>query len=673
MFTTAREGGRARSDSRLDPVVRQPAGRGTPTLIDPLALLQALWARKLFVIAMTILGAVVAIGFALATPKLYTATSQVLLDPRDLKVVQNEVTPNGLPSEATLALIESQVAVILSNGLLRRVIEGENLENDPEFNGTAEAPISSLFGRLTSFMGSSEDSDARFLVTLANFGERLSVYRAAKSFVIDISVTTRSPEKSARLSQAVANAFMDDLARTQSEVARRATDALSARLSELREDVSKAERAVEEYKAQNQLVGVGGRLVDDEYIMRVNERLSRGRTEIAELRVRAEQMAKADVDEVVDGAFPEELTSDTLTRLRASYSELAQQAAVLRSNLGPRHPQLIASEEALESAKAAIQAELDRIVAGAQTELARAEATNADLSAQFEALKDRQVDTSEAFVRLRQLEREAEASRAVYEAFLLRARETSEQQSLNTANVRIISQAIPPLQPSSMSRKLIVMVGAMLGFAFGVAIALARALWPLLSGSLSAQGRDVLQVPQGSSASMAAEERALTMSLKPTVHASITQMRTTNSETDGAPLQPDLQPANETGHPGTAATDIEDAPDERDSSDSKGKRPGAHDAGVPLLADTPSLDAADAHEEGPQPADAVSPTEDIAGSAVSAGDRVSLRERVRLLARQHSVPLRGEEGEDDEVLRLQDEIAAVKRHIADLRERRISV
>ena len=74
-------------------------------------------------------------------------------------------------------------------------------------------------------------------------------------------------------------------------------------------------------------------------------------------------------------------------------------------------------------------------------------------------------------MRLRELEREVEASRDVYQSFLKRSRETEEQESLNTSSARIIGEATVPQRrtfPPAMS--LIAMVGFMLG-------ALAAAAW----------------------------------------------------------------------------------------------------------------------------------------------------------------------------------------------------
>jgi uncharacterized protein involved in exopolysaccharide biosynthesis len=69
--------------------------------------------------------------------------------------------------------------------------------------------------------------------------------------------------------------------------------------------------------------------------------------------------------------------------------------------------------------------------------------------------------TGLAFVKLRELEREVEASRAVYESFLVRARETREQERLDTVNVRVLSDAQPTLDRSWPPRRLILLMAAL--------------------------------------------------------------------------------------------------------------------------------------------------------------------------------------------------------------------
>ncbi len=82
------------------------------------------------------------------------------------------------------------------------------------------------------------------------------------------------------------------------------------------------------------------------------------------------------------------------------------------------------------------------------------------LAVKLEGLKRDSMETSLASVRLREFEREVEASRAVYEAFLVRARETQEQERLDTANVRVISDAQPPIERNWPPRRLVMFSAA---------------------------------------------------------------------------------------------------------------------------------------------------------------------------------------------------------------------
>ena len=642
--------------------VRQPAAREAlarpafaagargGSLFDPLQVLAEIWSLKWLVVLLTLLGIAAGVLLALSTPHRYTAVAEILVDPRDIKLVQNEVTPNGLPSDATLGLIESQISVIYSNDVLQRVIDKAGLADDPEFNGKTKSLLDPLFAL---FAGKEDAQSARRrqLMTLAALRDDLSVSRDAKSFVINLAVTTRDGEKSALLANLVADSFIDQLARVQSDTAKRASEALSSRLSELRERVVEAERAVETYKSDNRLVGVGGRLVDDDYIVRINDQLAKARGDMTTLRVRADQMKAANVDDVVTGTLPEELTSEALTRLRNNYSELAQQTATLSATLGPRHPRRIAAEDALASVRKGIAQELARIVAGAQTELARAEETDRELSEQLNSLKDKQLRTSSSFVRLRELEREVDASRAVYEAFLLRARETGEQEQMSTANVHIISAATPPLSPSSTSRKLVVIASMLVGLVGGLGLAGAIALLRLLRATMrrprqadlwSDDREDDASAPvQPRPVQRADSESDLAAGFRPTVHVAPERVR---------------------------RREVESATSRDRMAGRVSRAESALAANLPLPVPVRSA----------PPATALADHSERAAPAVprrSPSERDALREKLRAIAEQARLE---EQPEDDpaytvyneDIARLQQDILAVKQNLADARSGR---
>src|SRR6202048_1793601 len=90
--------------------------------------------------------AAVAIGKSL-TPK-YTATAQLYVDPRELQLVDRELTPRSQDTSGLAMVVESQARLITSNSVLLRVIEQANLDKDAEFGGGGDGKslMSSLLG-----------------------------------------------------------------------------------------------------------------------------------------------------------------------------------------------------------------------------------------------------------------------------------------------------------------------------------------------------------------------------------------------------------------------------------------------------------------------------------------------------------------------------------------------
>ncbi|MBE7245773.1 MAG: lipopolysaccharide biosynthesis protein, partial [Actinomycetospora chiangmaiensis] len=81
---------------------------------------------------------------------------------------------------------------------------------------------------------------------------------------------------------------------------------------------------------------------------------------------------------------------------------------------------------------------------------------------------------AQSSVQLRELEREVEAARSVYNNFLVRAREIKEQTSIDSSNARIITAARPPQDPSWPPRLILVAAALAGGLGLGAGLALTR-------------------------------------------------------------------------------------------------------------------------------------------------------------------------------------------------------
>jgi uncharacterized protein involved in exopolysaccharide biosynthesis/Mrp family chromosome partitioning ATPase len=429
-----------------------------PGTIDIQKLWSTLWAGK-WIIALTTVGAVLlAAAFVLLAPHKYTATTQILIDPMDLRASQTEVSPAIPQSDAAVLQVESQVKVILSDNVLRRVVAAEGLDRDPEF----------LRGRLAE-----EHPEIAALNALEKV---VQVKRTERTYVVDISVTSTDPAKAARLANAIAQTYLTEQTEVRADAARQVSQQLSSRLKELQDRVRQSEQKVEAYKAAHNIVGANGELVNEQQLTNLNTQLANARARTAETKARLDQVESVQHAKTDIGAFPEALQSQTITLLRSQYADLTRKEAEQKASLGARHPAIIEIEAQVARLQKAIDDEVNRIAISDRAEYERAKADEALLSHNVDQLKNTAMTTNDALVGLRELEREVQANRAIYEQFLVRSRETNEQERIDTKNIRIISKADLPLTRSSPpSSTVLGLAAAMLGFASGVGIVLMRA------------------------------------------------------------------------------------------------------------------------------------------------------------------------------------------------------
>ncbi len=460
-------------------------------LVDPAYVFRAIRKWRALIAATTILGGVLGIMTALNTPHLYYSAAEVLVDPRNFKVIENDLNPDVFLSEASLAIVDSQVSLMRSPLVIERVVKELGLENDPEFNGTLhQGALGSLISLLSgkSVVKDGAVSAARYL------SEHMSVDRGPKTFVVSIGTFSEEPQKSALIANKIVDIYLSEQAKYRSDTASRTSGELTSRLSDLKKQVSSAETKVEKYKTENGLVGVEGRMIGDEELLRLNDQLAAARSTTISLRARAQTAKSATVELVAAGGLPEEIASSALTAMRSQVASAKQRLDGLQAKLGPKHPDIQQAAQEYDSVRGEIANEIKRIRSSLQTDLQRAEQTEQGLATRLGQLKAGQGVSGEAMVKLRELDREANTARAVYEQFLLRARETGELGTINSTNVQQISTAKAADVPEGSSRKILAIGGFIGGLILGLGLAIMKGIYDALQSQFEG-GRSASQRP----------------------------------------------------------------------------------------------------------------------------------------------------------------------------------
>ncbi len=477
-------------------------GQQDRPLIDLTTILTSVWQVRKIIVVLTVVGAVGGVFVAISTPSVYVAESKLYVDPREVRLTDSDLSKESLATEAILALVDSQLEVLRSRTVLEKVALDMGLDRDPEFGGASagRGGLSAGIGLIREIFSPRKaqpvPASGVSPQTLEKLSNAVTVSRDPKTFIVTVDVKSRDAAKSALIANRLVTTFLNEEQAAQSGFFQRTTAALDSRLTELQTELDMAENAVEKYKADHDIVGAGGELISDKQLFSLNDQVGAVRNRIADARAKVEVVTKTRLDDVLTGAFPEELSSVALQELRKQYSQARAQLGALDASLGPRHPQRLAAVQSLEVARSEIGNELRRIEAAAQTELDRAVRTEKDLIQQLAVLKAQQVNSSASFIELRELERKANATRMIYESFLKRASETGQEEKLTSKNIRVISSAEPPLQSAGPSRKLIAIGGMIAGFMAGVGLGVMLGAYRSLKDLLQRSNRIGAATPQ---------------------------------------------------------------------------------------------------------------------------------------------------------------------------------
>jgi uncharacterized protein involved in exopolysaccharide biosynthesis len=424
------------------------------------------------------------------TPR-YVAVTQIYIDPGALPGQAKDVPAPGQDSNGFINYVESQSLIVASRAVLERVVANEKLDADPSYYGGWRFP---------PFFGSSSVPLDPATAAAAVLGSRIQVKRPERTFIIDLSVSDRDPIKAAELANATARAYIDVSSSWQSDASRQAEVSLAGRLEVLRKRVLDAEKKVEDFKVANGLVGTRDLLVTEQQLRDVNGQVMVARAKAAEAQARLDQIENAHRRGGDVAAIASQINSASLSALRAQQALARQRLADLTGQLGPRHPQVIDAEAQVRAADAAVDAELTRFAQSQRIEFESAKQLEASLSFQLDDLKAQSNANGQSSIGLRDLEREADAARSVYELFVTRSRDAGEIQRVEPSRTRIISLATAPKSRAfPPSGALMATVGLLLGLGLGVA------------GSLARERRAVAAPPDASAAEQEREANGATV------------------------------------------------------------------------------------------------------------------------------------------------------------------
>jgi polysaccharide biosynthesis transport protein len=450
------------------------------SLAETFSSLRALVLRQYPMMLLVLLSCLALAGGYFATaPAKFSSMAELIVDSRKSQQLQQQ-SPLGVEVPLDSATVDSQVEVLKSEGVALTVIKDLHLTDDPEFTGPPGGPLGKVIALVSELLlPGGEKSDYELTrKALDRFQDRLDVKRRGMSYVIEVNFESVSPQRAAQVANAVANAYISDSLKAKSQASRVAAGWLQDRMKELRTQASGAERQVADFKAKNNIVDTGGRLLNEQRLAELNSSLTMARTQREEAEARAGRIGKilaSDDKDVLandQATVTDSLRNDVITHLRQQYFDLATRQAEWSGRYGPDHKAVVLLNDQMREIRKGVHDELRRIAETYKSDLEIAKAREASAQKILDETIAQSNDTSQAQITLRDLDSDAQSSRALADNFLQLYMVSTQQQSLPGTEARLITQASVPLNRSKPKLWLVALIGVvgggLLAFAAGL-------------------------------------------------------------------------------------------------------------------------------------------------------------------------------------------------------------
>jgi polysaccharide biosynthesis transport protein len=434
--------------------------------------------RWLFIAVAFAVFALVAFVTLRSSPR-YTASATVLIHEHTPDVLHlNAITPEDAASQAVSAdssAVDTQVEILKSRALAAGVVDQLHLDRDPEFNGALSPPgrLARLLARLSGRSAAPTEDPALTKQresegVISAVMNDLEVKRTGLTYTINLSFTAFEPAKAAMIANAFTQRYLTEGVDTTIDQTSTAMSWMDGRLAQLRQESQSADAAVEQYKISNNLLsGVGSTLTQQE-ISNLDTQLAQARAEDAEqdarLKTAQSQVAAGSNGSDVGAA----MNNPVIQSLRGQQAQASAQLADLQARYGDKHPDVIKAKHALAEIDAQIQTQIQRVLSSLSAESVVAHTRTASLTASAGQARAALAGNNRDLVRLNQLQSDADAAKAIYDAFLVRYKETIAKQGVQAPDARVVTQAKLPTGPRSPNKRLDLAIAAVLGMVAGV-------------------------------------------------------------------------------------------------------------------------------------------------------------------------------------------------------------
>ncbi len=412
--------------------------------------------------------------WVLVQPRSYMAEAAIALDTRRVNVQEIPNFITGVTLD--FPIVRTEVQVLQSWPLAAKVIQALNLREHSEYSPTRLGTMA----RVAKTLKLPDEIQAMFAPPpapaldldelVSRFNKNLSVVTDGRSYVIRVQFRSTDPALASAAANQLVMHYLSSQEDDRVQTVKRINVWLNDRAEELRAQVRQSETAVQAFRQKNNLVEFKGTPISQQQISDLSNQLILASAERAEKEARFRQIQQGRSSGSAS-SIAEVMNSPLIARLREQEAQVIRREAELTDRYGEKHPTMIAVRAERDDLRRKIDAEITKIAQaiGAEADIARAR--EASLRGNLDTLRRQAAQANPAEVRLRELERDVDANRAVLDAFLTRIQEGATQENFINPFARIVSSAQLPKYPDQPRSGLILMIAAAVGAALAFILA----------------------------------------------------------------------------------------------------------------------------------------------------------------------------------------------------------
>lgn len=444
-------------------VLQQPEG----PLDSLLEVLRAVFKHRYLALAIFVAIVFIVTLLTIRQPRIYEAVATVEIELREDRVLNdvNDVYQLGEVGYWNAdTFFQTQYKIIQSRAVAKMVVEHLHLDRDLAFLDLDPT-----------------DSDANIEEKLKSI-DAADVVRAGllvdpipDSRLVQIRYRSKSPEMAAKIANAYADAYIEQNYERKLSSMRNAMSWLSDQFKDLKEKLETSERALYEFRKENDILSTdmeGKVNITGSRLAELSSEAGKAETTLLQKKALVDSVLKVlpkSGEELENVAAIDVLRSPLIKDLKVTIGQLQNRYFELKAHYKDQHPDVVLIKGQLEHARQNLQNELNSIVAGIKADYDAADQLSKAMHAQLEDAKTQAKDLTLKQVEYNRLLREKDSNQRVFEQVMSRMKEIDLSSMLKVNNIRLLDRAKLSTAPILPRVKLNVMLGILLGILVSLA------------------------------------------------------------------------------------------------------------------------------------------------------------------------------------------------------------